>query len=89
MRIAIHFDGATTDAVRELAVALHRVGLTEELAIGCDGPELWSGRTPKMHSSNWARVATELIKLDGQPITRLLERHRHAALDFTTEEARP
>lgn len=73
MRIAIQFDGASTEAVRDMAAALSAVGLRGELQVGCDGPEKWSGQTPKMTSAQWARVAARLIKFQGAPIADALE----------------
>lgn len=76
MRISIHFDGASTEAVRELAAALANVGLTGELRVGCDGPDHWSGHTPKMTSGQWARVACRVIKDDGQSVADVLDARR-------------
>jgi hypothetical protein len=72
MRVAIHFDGASTDAVREMAAALNAVGLRGQLRVGCDGPDHWSGETPRMTSTQWASVAARLVKFHGQPIADAL-----------------
>jgi hypothetical protein len=78
MRIQITFDGASTDTVREMAVALHNVGLTGKLQVGCDGPEKWNGTTPKMTPQQWASVTARLVKFQGQPIADALDALRSA-----------
>ena len=73
MRIQIKFDSASTEAVREIAVALHNVGLTGKLEVGVNGPERWSGNTPMLTSQQFASVAARLIKWEGQPIADTLD----------------
>lgn len=73
MRITISFDSAETPDVRQLAVALHRVGLTGELQVGVNGPERWSGRTPPLRPNEFATVACHLIKFHGEPVADILD----------------
>jgi hypothetical protein len=73
MRIRIDFDGASTDAVRELAAALANVGLRKSLAVGCDGPEKWSGTTPSLAPWQFASVVARIVKDDGAPIADTLD----------------
>jgi hypothetical protein len=68
MRVTIRFDSASTEAVREMAAALHNVGLTGTLRVGLNGPEAWSGETPPLTSAQWTSVATRLVKYQGQPL---------------------
>jgi len=62
-RIAITFDGATTTQVRDLAAALSNIGLRSSLAVGCDGPELWNGQTPKLTPNQFASVFGAIVKI--------------------------
>lgn len=73
MRIKISFDGASTEAVREMAAALANVGLRRTLEVGCDGPEKWAGSTPSMTPSQWASVAARLVKFQGSPMADALD----------------
>lgn len=73
MRISIHADGVPTEQVREIAVALHRVGLTGELKVGCDGPHHWKVETPKLTPGQHAQVACHLIKFQGEPVADVLD----------------
>lgn len=75
MRVTIKFDSADTELVRELAVALHRVGLTAQLKVGLNGPEKWCGETPPMRPSQWAQVACSLIKVSGRPVSDVLDEY--------------
>jgi hypothetical protein len=68
MRIRIEFDSATTETVREMAVALHGVGLTRTLQVGVNGPERWSGITPSLTPDQFAMVVARLVKFDKHPI---------------------
>jgi len=65
MRITIKFDSAETERVREIAKALHNVGLTAQLTVGLDGPEKWVGETPPMQPWQFASVVANLVKWDG------------------------
>lgn len=56
MRMSLHIDGATTEQVRALTVALHRAGRTGELQVGCNGPDLWSATTPRLSDADWRFV---------------------------------
>lgn len=79
MRIKISFDSASTEAVREMAVALHHVGLTGKLEVGVNGPERWSGNTPSLTPQQWASVAAHLVKWQGAPIADALDALRGVA----------
>lgn len=72
MRIAIHFDSASTEAVREIAAALNAVGLTAQLSVGLNGPEAWCGQTPNLTPNQFAMVTARLVKLHGAPIDTYL-----------------
>jgi hypothetical protein len=77
MRVTIKFDSATTEAVREMAVALNHVGLEGQLRVGLNGPECWHGETPPLSSHQWARVAAMLVKVDGsESLAAFVDRHR-------------
>jgi hypothetical protein len=65
MRITIKFDSAETERVRELAKALHNVGLTAQLKVGLNGPEKWEGETPPMQPWQFASVVANLVKYHG------------------------
>ena len=71
-RIAITFDSATTDMVRDLAVALHNVGLTGKLMVGVNGPECWSGSTPMLTPAQFASVVCRIVKFEDTPIADVL-----------------
>ena len=60
MRIAIHFDSATTRQVRDLCVGLHHAGHTGELQVGVEGPECWGGRTPKLTIDEYRTVISHV-----------------------------
>ncbi len=74
MRISIHVDSAPTEQVRELACALHAVGLTATLTVGLNGPECWEATTPMMTPTQWAGVTARLVKFNGELISDVLER---------------
>lgn len=59
MRVQIRVDGASTEDVRSLMVALHRVGHTGELTVGCDGPYKWIATTPKVQAVDFTRIVRE------------------------------
>lgn len=80
MRIRIEFDSASTDAVRELAAALHNVGLTRTLTVGLNGPEKWNGITPSLTPAQFARVVARIVKVDDLPIADTLDALRAAAV---------
>lgn len=65
MRIRISFDSADTERVREMCVALHRVGLTGELRVGLNGPECWEGETPHLQPWQFASIVANLVKWQG------------------------
>lgn len=56
MRIRIKFDSATTTQVRDLCVALHRIGKTGELQVGVEGPNHWGGVTPPLTEREFMSV---------------------------------
>jgi len=56
MRAQIVVDSATTSQVRRLAVALHKVGLTGQLSVGVNGPDLWQASTPKLTELQFDQV---------------------------------
>lgn len=60
MRMQIAFDGASTDEVRALARALSRAGYTGTLQLGLDGPDCWTGHTPKLDRVAFERVTQEM-----------------------------
>jgi hypothetical protein len=77
MRIRIDFDGASTDAVRELAAALAAIGAGRP-ALGCDGPETWAGTTPNLNPTQFAYVVGRIVKDDGASIADTLAAYRAA-----------
>lgn len=62
-QVALHFNGATTEMVRDLASVLSRNGHEGELRLGLDGPELWHGETPELGTRQFAHVVAELVKI--------------------------
>jgi hypothetical protein len=73
VRIQMSIDGASTEAVRELAAALSQVGLRQTLQVGCDGPEKWTAITPKMTPTQHASVVARLVKFQGEPVATILD----------------
>lgn len=73
MRIAIHADGVTTEALRDLTCALAVTG-SEQAKIGADG-DCWKVMTPKMQPAAFAGVVGKLVKVDG----RTFDVYREAA----------
>ncbi len=63
MRVQISFDSANTVQVRQLAVALHKAGLTGQLQVGVNGPEAWSGCTPHLTPNQFAVVVANTVKV--------------------------
>ena len=72
MRVTIKFDSADTVQVRQMAVALHRAGLTGELKVGVEGPECWGGETPPLRPDQFATVVANLVKHDGELLAEVL-----------------
>lgn len=72
MRVQIKFDSATTEQVRQMCVALHRVGLTAELSVGVNGPSHWAGCTPHLSESQFASVTGHLVTFNGQTVADAL-----------------
>lgn len=72
MRVRICFDSASTEQVRALAVALHKVGHTAELQVGVNGPEAWSGSTPHLTPNEYASVVAHTVKYHGTLLSDLL-----------------
>ena len=75
MRVSLVGDSASTDQVRSLCVALHRIGLTATLQVGVNGPEAWRFETPALSEQQFAMVVGQLVKFDGTPIADLLPIH--------------
>lgn len=65
--------GASLDAIRELMVALHGVGLTGQLQVGCDGPEKFTYETPHLTPNQFASVVSHLVKFEGGTIADAIE----------------
>ena len=61
-RFQIEADSLSTKEVRELAVALHHVGLTAQLQVGVEGPEAWHAKTPMLTAQQFASVAADLAR---------------------------
>jgi hypothetical protein len=76
MRVSIQFDSASTEQVRQLAVALHKVGLTETLNVGVNGPEKWSGHTGKLTPNQFASVVASIVKVDGETIAAFVNERK-------------
>jgi hypothetical protein len=72
MRVTIKFDSATTEQVRLLAVALHKVGKTGQLQVGVNGPEHWCGETPPLRPNEFADVVGNLITYKGEIVGDVL-----------------
>lgn len=72
MRIRIEADGATTEQVREMAVALHRIGFTGELQVGCEGPEHWKLQTPNLSPAQFAQVVGHIVRVQGQSVVEYI-----------------
>ena len=75
MRIRIVADSATTPQVRQIAVALHRIGKTGELKVGLNGPEMWSLETPHLTERQFALVVGQVVTFDGKKIADVLPLH--------------
>lgn len=62
MRVKITGDSATTEQIRSLSVALHRVNMTGQLQVGVNGPDHWGFSTPNLTPSEFCKVAWALIR---------------------------
>lgn len=72
MRVSIHADAMTTDALRELLAACATAGV-DLPAAGLDGPTKWRATTAAMTPNQFAKVVVQLVKLDGVLICDLLD----------------
>ena len=75
MRVQLVGDSASTEQVRKLCVALHRIGKTGELQVGVNGPEAWAFTSPHLTERQFALVVGQLVTFDGKPIADLLPLH--------------
>lgn len=75
MRVQLVSDSASTEQVRKLGVALHRIGMTGELKVGLNGPEKWTFTSPHLTERQFALVVGNLVTFEGKPIADLLPLH--------------
>lgn len=77
MRVRLVGDSASTEQVRKLAAALHRLGesTSGQLKVGLNGPECWSFESPPLYPRQFALVVGQLVTFDGTPIADLLPLH--------------
>lgn len=79
MRVRLSGDGATVEQIRSLAAACSRAGIRQAVKVGCDGPEKFSFETEILTPNQFATVAAELVKHEGETLASIIDALKEAS----------